>query len=746
MRSKAILPLSVTRRALWALAACGSLICSGTAQAQTTAFTYQGRLTDAGSPADGQYDFQFKLFDTPDVGTGTQFGPTVTLPSVTVGAGLFTVPLDFGAGVFPGATRFLEIAVKPAGGPTFTTLSPRQPLTSAPYTVRSLGAALADGLSVACVNCVTSSQIQSVQGSQIVGPIPVASVPAGSAFYVQNTTSPQAGANFNIAGNGSASILNAATEFDLGSNRILSNAGTNNLFVGQGAGQVNAAGGNSFVGWHAGNVNTGGDANSFFGAGSGQVNTTGSNNAFFGGGSGGSNTTGNSNSIFGVAAGFFGSSGSDNSFFGHQAGQHCTAGGNSFFGSGAGAADTTGGANAFFGFEAGASDTTGGNNTFVGYVAGVANVDGNSNTFVGAGAGNINTTGSHNSFVGEAAGQSNTTGSDNVFVGQQAGVNSSTGGASTFVGRYAGLFNTTGFNNVYVGWQAGMSSTTAYQNAFVGDAAGQNTIDGPQNAFFGSGAGFANTSGTVNSFFGFQTGVSETTGAGNSFFGAQAGTSFTTGINNSFFGDNAGYAQITGSNNTYVGTTATGADGLQFSTALGSGAFADTSHTVVLGTNLEVVIVPGKLEVQTLGTAGSQQLCLNATNRLAPCSSSLRYKTDLQPFGGGLEIVERLRPITFTWTTDHARDLGLGAEDVAEIEPLLVTHDRAGRIEGVKYDRLDVVLINAIKEQQQELQEERREIQELNAVKAENAELRAEVALISSRLEHLESRGAGAAR
>jgi hypothetical protein len=45
------------------------------------------------------------------------------------------------------------------------------------------------------------------------------------------------------------------------------------------------------------------------------------------------------------------------------------------------------------------------------------------------------------------------------------------------------------------------------------------------------------------------------------------------------------------------------------------------------------------------------------------------------------------------------RDLGLVAEEVAKIEPLLVTHNADGEVEGVKYDRLSVVLLNAVKEQ-----------------------------------------------
>src|SRR5512138_2411485 len=56
------------------------------AEAQTTAFTYQGKLSDGGSPANGTYDLQFKLFDTAAVGTGTQQGPTLTYPTVTASA------------------------------------------------------------------------------------------------------------------------------------------------------------------------------------------------------------------------------------------------------------------------------------------------------------------------------------------------------------------------------------------------------------------------------------------------------------------------------------------------------------------------------------------------------------------------------------------------------------------------------------------------------------------------------------
>jgi hypothetical protein len=171
--------------------------------AQTTAFNYQGKLADTGSPANGNYDFQFKLYDTATVGTGTQQGTTQTITSVAVTGGVFSVNLDFGvcSSCFNGADRFLEISVKPSSGSGLTVLSPRQPITSTPYAIKSLNSASADELSSSCAGCITSSQIGSVDGSVITGTVPVSTLP-GSEAFIHNTTSPQSSSNFNISGNG----------------------------------------------------------------------------------------------------------------------------------------------------------------------------------------------------------------------------------------------------------------------------------------------------------------------------------------------------------------------------------------------------------------------------------------------------------------------------------------------------------------------------------------------------------------
>lgn len=169
---------------LWFLA---FLLLSGRATAQTTCFTYQGKLAVSGAPANGTFDFQFKLFDA--LSNGNQDGITLILEDVQVTNDIFVVNLDFGAATFRGPERFIDIGVR-NGSDTgaLTTLTPRQQVTATPFAIKSLhatNAAIADSLSAACIGCVTGNQTGSVNGGTITGTIPVAGVPPGSANYIQ---------------------------------------------------------------------------------------------------------------------------------------------------------------------------------------------------------------------------------------------------------------------------------------------------------------------------------------------------------------------------------------------------------------------------------------------------------------------------------------------------------------------------------------------------------------------------------
>jgi hypothetical protein len=113
--------------ALLALATLNSQLSTALAQG-TTAFTYQGQLRDGGTNANGAYTMIFKLYDA--VTSGNQIGSAIT-NSPTLGNGLFTVNLDFGAGAFNGSARWLDITI--SNGGVTQTLSPRVQVLPAPY-------------------------------------------------------------------------------------------------------------------------------------------------------------------------------------------------------------------------------------------------------------------------------------------------------------------------------------------------------------------------------------------------------------------------------------------------------------------------------------------------------------------------------------------------------------------------------------------------------------------------------------
>ena len=351
---------------------------------QPTAFTYQGKLTDGGVPANGTYDFQFSLYDAGNVNLGSAMG------ALPVTNGIFTASIDGAAPLFTSSNPavFLEIGVKLSGGGSFTTLAPRQPITNAPYAIKSLTAASSESLSVTCVTCVADSQIFSVsagkitgvlspsQGGTGIGPtlppngtflrsngagwqaagITASEIPVGSTNYVQNRTTTQAATDFNVSGTGAANIFDATMQYNIGGVRAFGVNGlnTSNVFAGFGTGVP---------------IGSSTD-NSFFGKESGLSIANGNHNSFIGSTAGRSNGGGNSNSFFGSSAGF-------SNLFGSL---------NTFAGASAGASNTSGGTNSFFGANSGAANTTGSDNSLLGSSANVGANNLTNATAIGAGS------------------------------------------------------------------------------------------------------------------------------------------------------------------------------------------------------------------------------------------------------------------------------------------------------------------------------------------------------------------------
>ena len=298
----------------------------------------------------------------------------------------------------------------------------------------------------------------------------------------------------------------------------------------------------------------------------------------------------------------------------------------------------------------------------------VLSVAGTTNTLVGVGAGAVNT------------------GTDNTFSGYLAGYLNTTGYNNTFAGRAAGYSNDTGHNNIFSGGYAGFSNTIGNFNTFSGYGAGQYNVEGNNNTFLGFQSGYSNTTGSSNTFSGYQAGYSNTTGYSNIYLGSQAGYSNSTGSGNTFLGYKAGYSE-TGSNKLYIANDAADANVLIY------GDFS--TGRIGLGTKT----LNYRLQLPNIAGAGGQGQA-NAWQTY----SSRRWKTDIQPIENALGKVQGLRGVYFDWKSNGKHDIGMIAEEVAEVIPEVVGYeDNSKDVSSMDYARLVALLVEAVKEQQKEI-------------------------------------------
>ena len=155
---------------------------AGAASAQHSAFTYQGVLTESGTPVQGMYDLTFKLFDAPT--NGSQVGPTLCGDNTNVTDGVFAMEFDFGT--LPSRPLYLEVSIRQDAdgsracgeGDGFTTMSARVPLTSAPQARQAAEAAAADSAETAANVDLIAGHDSSfyLSAANITGTIPTASL------------------------------------------------------------------------------------------------------------------------------------------------------------------------------------------------------------------------------------------------------------------------------------------------------------------------------------------------------------------------------------------------------------------------------------------------------------------------------------------------------------------------------------------------------------------------------------------
>lgn len=321
--------------------------------------------------------------------------------------------------------------------------------------------------------------------------------------------------------------------------------------------------------------------------------------------------------------------------------------------------------------------------------------EGNSNAFFGSSAGTFNTTEAGNTFIGSSAGYNNGNGDT-----------SNTAQSNTFIGLEAGFNNTKGFGNVFIGASAGTSNITGNRSTAIGSGADFGANNLVNATAVGANARVTQSNSLVlGSINGMGAFTDTNVGIGTTAPVARlqiANSSPDASSNTAVFS-----APNIGPSFSHIHFGATGDWYIRSAATAGKVVLQDSGGNVGIGTNMpnDKLEVNGIIRVQSLGAAATPvPLCRNSSLQISTCgSSSLRYKTDVNPFTGGLDIVNRLRPISFKWKQDGSSDIGFGAEDVARVEPLFTFNNEKGQIEGVKYDRLSVVLVNAVREQQAQI-------------------------------------------
>jgi len=280
-------------------------------------------------------------------------------------------------------------------------------------------------------------------------------------------------------------------------------------------------------------------------------------------------------------------------------------------------------------------------------------------------------------------------------------------------GGYAG-------GNTAEGQNALLSLTTGTYNTAVGFLSLRSNADGNFNTAIGAGALLANTS-DQNTATGAGALFTSTIASQSTANGAFALFNDTTGTSNTAIGNVTLYTNTTGNFNTAVGNGALSYSTGSSNTVLGSGAgnnIFTANNVICIGQGEQGQDVSDSCYIANIWNqpGGSQAVYVNSDGKLGALVSSRRFKDEIKPIEQASEIIYGLRPVSFRYKPEieptRPRAFGLIAEDVEKVSPDLVTRGSDGKVNSVRYDAVNSMLLN-------EFLKEHRKVQELEATVTE---------------------------
>ena len=179
---------------------------------------------------------------------------------------------------------------------------------------------------------------------------------------------------------------------------------------------------------------------------------------------------------------------------------------------------------------------------------------------------------------------------------------------------------------------------------------------------------------------------------------------YFSGNNNLLNGSNTAYLYATGTD-FYIGNGAQNKDLIFFTNSGPTGANG-TARLRINNTQVTVStdLVPASNNSFNLGNGSLRWTAVYAANGTIQ-TSDVRLKTNIKPLSYGLQQVLAMRPVSYNWKTNPGGEnkVGLIAQEVKKIVPEVVIGDESKENLGMNYAELVPVLINAIKEQQQQI-------------------------------------------
>jgi hypothetical protein len=163
-------------------------------------------------------------------------------------------------------------------------------------------------------------------------------------------------------------------------------------------------------------------------------------------------------------------------------------------------------------------------------------------------------------------------------------------------------------------------------------------------------------------------------------------------------GSNAGANLTSGSNNIDIGNLGVAGEAAK----IRIGKQGTQAATYVAG-------IYGK----TVASGTKVAVMIDSTGKLGTVVSSARFKNQIKPMDKASEAILALKPVTFRYKEELDPDgipqFGLIAEEVEKVNPDLVVRDEDGRVNTVRYEAVNEMLLN-------EFLKEHRKVEELRAI------------------------------